>query len=137
VNDVIVVAPGKTSTLTLRYALSAIFRTVDSLCCATASQRDSVCRWTPTGEGKINERFDLKWQGKNKLQVKMIGTGVVPTEEKAKGKGRGRGKGKGKGKVKPLSTRFQQQQPLRTTTVDPGPRPAATNTVNAKPQGGE
>ena len=88
-----------------------------------------MCRWTPTCEGKINEKFDLKWQGKNRLQVKMFGAGVVPTEEKAKGKGRGRGKGKGKGKAKPLSTRFQQQQP--------GPRPAATNTVSAKPQTGE
>lgn len=88
-----------------------------------------MCRWTPTGAGKINERFDLKWQGKNKLQVKMIGAGVVPTEEKAKGKGRGRGKGKGKGKAKPLSTRFQQQQPSL--------RPAATKTVSAKTQTGE
>ena len=93
------------------------------------SQRARVYRWTPAVEGKINEKFDLKWQGKNKLQVKMLGTGVAPTVEQANAKGRGRGKGKGKGKGKPLSTRFQHQK------LGPLPTPTDTGT-SAKPQNG-
>ena len=76
-------------------------------------------------EGKINTKFDLKWKGKNKLQVKMLGTGVAPTMEQATVKGRGRGKGKGK----PLSTRFQQPK------LGPLPTPTDTGT-SSKPQTG-
>ena len=125
----VLVPPGETSTLTIRYARAATPSPQGFAPCVcpavTVAQTRAWHRWTPAVDGKINEKFLLKWQGHNKLQVKMLGARVTVA------------KGKGKGKLA-LSTRFQQQKA-------PAPRPASeqttatttTTSTSAKPSVGK